>query len=253
MTNKKIYFASDIHLGLCAEKRSYRIDRVFAGWLNEIAADAEAIYIVGDLFDFWFEYKKVVPKGFARVLGKLAELADAGVEIHIFPGNHDMWMFGYLEEELGAIVHHKQPYEVTLCGKRFFIAHGDGLGVGDRSYKLLRRFFTSRFLQRLFAMLHPRIGIGLAHVWSKHSRLSKGVAIPFNGASESLYCFSQDMLKKQHVDYFVFGHRHTPLIIGMEQNASLVILGEWIEGCEYAVFDGEKLELKKYETLDINR
>lgn len=247
MPGKKIYFASDIHLGLCAKGRSLDHDRLFVRWLNEVKEDAEAIYILGDLFDFWFEYKKVVPKGFTRVLGKLAELADSGISIHIFVGNHDLWMFGYLEEELGAKVHREQTYETELYGKRFIMGHGDGLGDNDKGYKLLRRIFTCRFLQRLYAMLHPRIGLGLAHLWSKHSRLSKGVAVPFKGnEEETLYQFAKSTLKSKHVDYFVFGHRHTPIIMEMEQDAFLVILGEWISGCEYGVFDGDRLELKKF-------
>lgn len=247
MSKKKTYFVSDIHLGLRAEERSLDRDRLFARWLSEVAADAESIYILGDLFDYWYEYKTVVPRGFTRVLGKLAELADSGVNIHIFPGNHDIWMFTYFQEELGATVHHKQPYEVVVDGKKFLMAHGDGLGPGDKGYKFLRGIFTCRFLQFLYAMIHPRISMGFAHRWSKHSRLSKGVAIPFRGEEELLYKYTQGVLKEKHIDYFIFGHRHTPLIMSVAEDSSLVILGEWIRGCEYAVFDGEKIELKKFE------
>lgn len=245
MSTKKVYFASDVHLGLRAEVHSLDRDRLFARWLSEAGKDAEAIFLVGDIFDFWYEYKKVVPKGFTRVLGKLAELADKGIPIHIFTGNHDLWMFGYFERELGAIVH-RAPYEVELQGKRFVIAHGDGLGVGDKGYKLLRKAFTSRVLQFFFSMLHPRIALGLAHSWSKQSRLSKGVAIPFKGEDEPLYSYARQVLADRHVDYFVFGHRHTPLMMDMGDNAQLVILGEWIRGNEYGVLENGVLELRKF-------
>ncbi len=247
MGEKKTYCVSDIHLGLRAEEKSLKRDKLFARWLTEAATDAESIYILGDLFDYWYEYKTVVPKGFTRVLGKLAELADSGINIHIFPGNHDIWMFTYFQEELGATVHHKQPYEVDIAGKKFLMGHGDGLGPGDKGYKFLRSIFTSRFCQFLYAMIHPRITMGFAHRWSKHSRLSKGVATPFYGKDELLYKYAQGVLKEKHIDYFVFGHRHTPIIMSVAESSSLVILGEWIRGCEYAVFDEQKIELKKFE------
>lgn len=248
MLRKKTYFVSDIHLGLSAEKKSHDRDKLFTRWLNEVSADAESIYILGDMFDFWYEYKSVVPKGFTRVLGKLAELADSGINIHIFPGNHDLWMFGYFEEEIGATVHHKQPYEVEIGGKKFLMAHGDGLGPGDKGYKFLRKIFTSRILQFFYAMIHPRITMAFAHRWSKHSRLSKGVAVPFKGKDELLYKYAQEELKSKPIDYFVFGHRHTPVDMTVDNtNSTLIILGEWIRGCVYAVYDGEKVELKKFE------
>ena len=247
MSKKKTYFVSDIHLGLRAEERSLNRDRLFARWLSKVADDADSIYILGDLFDYWYEYKTVVPKGFTRVLGKLAELSDSGINIHIFPGNHDIWMFTYFQEELGATVHHKQPYEVEIAGKKFLMGHGDGLGPGDKGYKFLRGIFTCRFLQFLYAMVHPRITMGFAHRWSKHSRLSKGVAIPFRGESELLYKYAQSTLKEKHINYFVFGHRHTPLTMSVAESSVLVVLGEWIRGCEYAIFDGEKVTLKKFE------
>ena len=181
------------------------------------------------------------------MLGKLAELADSGINIHIFPGNHDIWMFTYFQKELGATVHHKQPYEVEISGKKCLMAHGDGLGPGDKGYKFLHSIFTCRFLQFLYAMVHPRITMAFAHRWSKHSRLSKGVAIPFKGKDELLYKYTQEILKESQIDYFIFGHRHTPLIMNVADNSALVILGEWISGCEYAVFDGEKVKLKKFE------
>ena len=247
MSSKKTYFVSDIHLGLRAEAKSLDRDRKFARWLNEVSADAESIYILGDLFDYWYEYKTVVPRGYTRVLGKLAELADAGINIHIFPGNHDIWMFTYFQKELGATVHHKQPYETEISGKTFLMAHGDGLGPGDRGYKFLRKIFTCRFIQLLYAMIHPRITMGFAYAWAKHSRLSKGVATPFQGKNELLYKYTQEVLKEKQISYFVFGHRHTPIIMDVGEGSSLVILGEWIRGCEYAVFDGQKVELKKFE------
>ncbi|MDR0660160.1 MAG: UDP-2,3-diacylglucosamine diphosphatase [Prevotellaceae bacterium] len=247
MGNKKTYFVSDIHLGLRAEKQTLDRDRLFARWLSGVSKDAESIYILGDLFDYWYEYKTVAPRGFTRVLGKLAELADSGINIHIFPGNHDLWMFDYFEKELGAIVHHKQPYEVEIEGKKFLMGHGDGLGPGDKGYKFLRKIFTCRFLQFLYAMIHPRISMGFAHRWSKHSRLSKGVAFPFQGEDEQIYKYAQDILKEKQVDYFVFGHRHTPVMMKVEDKSTLIILGEWIQGREYGTFDGEKFKMKKFD------
>lgn len=245
--NKKIYFASDVHLGLEVHNITAREREIrFVRWLDTIKHDAEAIILLGDIFDFWFEYKKVVPKGFSRTLGKIAEITDSGIPVHFFTGNHDMWAFDYLPKEIGVNLH-KNIFKTELLGKRFFLAHGDGLDATDIGYKRLKAIFSNRVLQRCFAMLHPRIGVGIAHRWSKHSRLSKGLAVDFNGEDEGLYQFAKQTLEIEHFDYFVFGHRHTPVIMELSSNSKFVILGEWISNCQYGVFDGKLMELIKFQ------
>ena len=239
----KYYFVADVHLGLPVGDTQQR-EQCFVAWLDRAAQDAKAIFLLGDIFDFWCEYKKVVPKGFTRTLGKLAELTDRGIEIHFFPGNHDLWTFGYLSEELGIQVHHR-PLEINLNGKLFYLAHGDNIGKMGKGYRCLRSIFTSRFFQKCFAYIHPRWGVAFAHRWSHHSRLSKGVSFPFRYEKEPLYQFAQAHAKEHPIDYFIFGHLHTPIAVPVNERSQLVILGEWIHGCEYAVFDGIGLELRK--------
>jgi UDP-2,3-diacylglucosamine hydrolase len=240
---KKIYFAADVHLGLQAGGNCNERENAFVQWLDKIKTDAEAIFLLGDIFDFWFEYKYVVPRGFTRVLGKIAEITDAEIPVHFFTGNHDMWTFDYLVNETGVILH-KTPYETTVCGKTFFLAHGDGLGNDDKNYKLLKKIFACKFLQRCFAFLHPRIGIGIARTWSRHSRLSKGLAETFTPENDRLLAFAKQKLADTHIDFFVFGHRHTPVQLELQNESLFTIVGEWINGREYAVFDGEKLVIE---------
>ena len=238
----KIYFAADVHLGLHTDTNAVERENAFVQWLDKIKTDAEAIFLLGDIFDFWFEYKYAVPRGFTRALGKLAEITDSGIPVHFFTGNHDMWTFNYLKTEIRLIIH-KKPFEITLHGKKFFIAHGDGLGKGEKNYKLLKRIFACRFFQRCFAFLHPRIGIGIARTWSKHSRLSKNLSEKFNENTDSLFAFAKQKLDNDHIDFFIFGHRHTPIQLQLTDNCLFTIVGEWIKGREYAVFDGENLLL----------
>ena len=252
--NKKIYFLSDFHLGAPDHASSLVREKRIVKFLDEIKMDAVHIFILGDLFDFWYEYKKVVPKGFVRILGKLAELTDAGIKIDFFVGNHDMWMKGYFEKELNIQVHH-HPEEFDLAGKKFFIGHGDGLGPKDHRYKFIKKVFRNKFSQWLFGILHPGFGIGIADYFSSKSRNATGKTDEaFLGEDkEWLIIFSRQMLQTKHYDYFIFGHRHLPIdfklndpeIIGT--GASRYInLGDWIKYNSYAVFDGEKLELKFY-------
>ncbi|MDR0419955.1 MAG: UDP-2,3-diacylglucosamine diphosphatase [Prevotellaceae bacterium] len=241
----KIYFAADVHLGLCAGTDASEREIAFVKWLDKIKTDAEAVFLLGDIFDFWFEYKYVVPRGFVRVLGKITELTDKGIPVHFFTGNHDMWTFDYLQNETGMIIH-KKPFETTLYGKSFFLAHGDGLGKDEKSYMLLKNIFSCRFFQRIFAFLHPRTGIGIAKMWSKHSRLSKGLSETFNENTDILLAFAKQKLNEKHVDFFVFGHRHTPLQLRLPNDSLFTIAGEWINGREYAVFDGENLTMQKF-------
>jgi len=242
----KIYFASDLHLGVPNREKSLERERLFVQWLDEIKVDAEAIYLVGDVFDFWFEYKKVVPKGYIRLLGKLAEISDSGIPIHFFTGNHDMWLFDYLEKEIKVSIY-KDPIKISLKGKQFFIGHGDGLGPGDMGYKIIKTIFRSRICQWLFERIHPNLGISIAEYWSKKSRIANGVKDEkFYGEDELLTQFCKEKMKTTEVDYFIFGHRHLPLEINLGDNTTYINLGEWVNYNSYAVFDGKKIELKRY-------
>ncbi len=241
----KIYFASDFHLGVpdYASSRE-REDKVVA-WLDMAKKDAAEVYLMGDIFDFWFEYDKVIPKGFVRLQGKIAELTDAGIQVTLFKGNHDMWMFTYFQQELGVNIV-SDELVITRGGKQFFLHHGDGLGPGDAKYKILKRFFRSRFCQWLFARLHPNLGMGLANYWSRNSRMANAKKEQFESEDkEWLVQYCREVLRKQHYDYFIFGHRHLPLDIQLNAKSRYVNLGEWMNFFSYAVFDGEDLQLIK--------
>lgn len=242
----KIYFASDLHLGVPNREKSLVREKLFVQWLDEIKNDAEAIYLVGDIFDFWFEYKKAVPKGYVRLLGKLAEISDLGIPIHIFTGNHDMWLFDYLEDEINAHIY-REPIEISMKGKRFFISHGDGLGPGDNGYKLIKKIFKNKLCQWLFERIHPNLGISIAQYWSKKSRIANGEKDEsYYGEKEWLTQFCKEKMKTIEVDYFIFGHRHLPLEVDLGNNTIYINLGEWVNYNSYAVFDGKRLELKRY-------
>lgn len=247
----KIYFASDLHLGTPDESSSVAREKLFVRWLDEVKKDAAQIYIIGDIFDFWHEYETVVPKGFVRLQGKLAELADAGIPIHIFTGNHDLWMFGYLEKELGVKIHYT-PIQKELNGKKFFIGHGDGLGPGDHGYKFIKKVFSNPVCQFLFKWIHPDAGVRLANYFSRKSRYAtdtnEKILEEFKGENnEWLVQFSKSELNKQHYDYFVFGHRHLPLDIQLSDKSRYINTGDWLDYNSYAVFDGINLELKYYK------
>ncbi len=242
-----IYFASDFHLGAPDWETSLIREKKIIAWLNEIEKDAKEIYFLGDVFDFWFEYKHVIPKGFVRLLGKLANLSDAGVKLHFFTGNHDMWLFDYLQKELGAEVYQKIIMR-KIQNSVFFIGHGDGLGPGDLKYKVLKKFFRSKICQWAFARIHPNFGIGLANFLSKRSRISTGDNDEkFLGKeNEWLYQYSKEIKKTLKVDYFIFGHRHLPMELKVD-DATYFNIGEWMKYCTFAVFDGKDLCLKKWE------
>jgi len=242
----KIYFVSDIHLGLHPVAKSRQREKKFVQWLDDIKQDAEALYLLGDIFDYWFEYRKVVPRGFVRTLGKLAELSDRGIDIHFFTGNHDVWVFDYLPTEIGLTVH-SGPLITEIKGKRFFIAHGDGLGPGEPGYKVLLAIFVSRGGQWLYARIHPNSSTAFAHWWSRKSRYSKGVSEAFQGEDkEEQIVFARKILEREYFDYFVFGHRHVAMDINLDGKSHLINTGEWIFGSSYAVFDGQELVLKEY-------
>ncbi len=245
---KKIYFASDFHLGVPGRLSSKERELQIIRWLEYIKPDAGEIFLVGDLFDFWFEYKTVVPKGFVRLLGKLAELADAGIKMHFFTGNHDMWIFDYFEKELN-IPTYRAPIERYFGGKRFLIGHGDGLGPGDYGYKFIKRVFANPLCQWLFERLHPNFGIGLAKFWSNKSRATNTNEAEFYGEDDEwLIAYCREVLKEKKIDYFIFGHRHLPILFDLKENHSWYVnLGEWLNFNSYAVFDGQELELKFFE------
>jgi UDP-2,3-diacylglucosamine hydrolase len=249
MESRKIYFASDFHFGIPNHKESRIREEKFIRWLNEIKTDAKELYLLGDMFDFWFEYDKVIPKGFVRLLGKLAELKDLGIEIHFFKGNHDLWMFGYFQEELGIKVYN-EPIIKEYNGLKFFIGHGDGLGPGDYSYKALKVIFTNRFCQWLFSLIHPDIGISLALLWSRLSRRKnerKKMNEYKGNNKEYLFNFCKDRLSKEHFDYFILGHRHLMLNIELNEKSRYINLGDWISLFSYAVFDGKNITQYQYE------
>lgn len=246
--NKKIYFASDFHLGAPDEVSSFEREKKIIRWLDHISKDAAEIFLVGDLFDFWFEYKRAIPKGFVRLQGKIAELTDKGIPVHLFTGNHDMWIFDYIPKELGVTLY-REPIIRDFFGKQYFIGHGDGLGPGDKGYKFLKKVFANKFCQWCFARLHPNFGIWLAEKSSKTSRAKTGKSDEvFHGEEgEWLVQFCKDYLKDNEMDYFVFGHRHLPLEIPI-QNSIYYNLGEWIHHFTYLEVSSEGVKLKKWES-----
>ena len=245
--DKKVYFASDQHLGAPTPEASFPREQKFVAWLDEVKEDAAAIFLLGDLFDFWFEYKTVVPKGFVRVLGKLAAIRDSGIPIYFFVGNHDLWMKDYFEKELNIPVFHT-PQEFTFNNTKLFIGHGDGLGPGDKGYKRMKKVFTFPFFQWLFKWLHPDIGMRIGHYMSVKNKLISGDedAIFLGEENEWLVQYCKRKLETKHYDFFVFGHRHLPLEIALQKDSKYINLGDWIQHFTYGVFEDNKLVIKKY-------
>ncbi|MNK02201.1 UDP-2,3-diacylglucosamine hydrolase [compost metagenome] len=246
-TGKNIYFASDFHLGVPAGKSSLEREKRIIDWLNHIQKDAFEIYLVGDIFDFWFEYKHAIPKGFVRIQGKIAELVDSGIPVYFFTGNHDMWMFDYFEQELGVKIFREPVYRV-YNGKKIVIGHGDGLGPGDRGYKFIKKVFAAKWSQWLFARIHPNFGIGLANYFSRKSRVATGDSdSKFLGEDQEwLVQFCKEHEKTDPQDYYIFGHRHLPMTIKINERATYINLGEWLNYNTYAVFDGTETTLQEW-------
>lgn len=267
----KIYFLSDIHLGSVSHLKKYEnsdlclvspqrskekelypeheIERKVCRWIDSVKHNAKAIYLLGDIFDYWFEYKNVVPRGFVRFLGKIAEVTDLGVEVHFFIGNHDIWLTDYLQKECGMIVH-REPLVCELYGKKFFLAHGDGLGDRSRSFKIIRAFFHSKVCRKLFAGIHPRWTVSFAHKWSSHSRETGKMADYLGEDKEYLVQFAKKQLEiAPNINYFMFGHRHILLDLQIAANSRVIILGDWISHFSYAAFDGERFTLELFENL----
>lgn len=246
-SNKKIFFASDFHLGVPDYDQSLARERKIVRWLDSVKHEAHSIYLMGDIFDFWFEYKHAIPKGFIRLQGKLAELTDTGIPVIFFTGNHDMWMFDYFTKELNIPIH-RNPIELEINAQKFLIGHGDGLGPGDSSYKILKKFFNSLLCQWLFARIHPNLGIGIAHFWSRKSRISNMKREEkFQGEeNEFLLTYCKELEQKLHHDFYVFGHRHLPLDLKVSDNSRYVNLGEWVHFNTYAEYDGKEIHLKTF-------
>lgn len=243
----KIYFVSDVHLGAPAFQNNHEREMLFASWLDSIDDDVQELYLMGDIFDFWWEYKKVVPRGFTRILGRIANLTDRGIPVHFFTGNHDLWVFDYLPSEVGVEVHYNQIIK-DFSGKKFFLAHGDGLDAEDVGYIRLKKIFTNKRLQWWFSRLHPNFALHIAHRWSGSSRTEKlkKKEKEFNVKNDGMYNFAENYLQHDPVDYFIFGHRHVMINIPIAEKARFILLGDWITNFSYGVFDGEKFELKKY-------
>jgi UDP-2,3-diacylglucosamine hydrolase len=242
---KKAYFASDFHLGAPDFANSLEREKKLVAWLDSISTDCQHLFLVGDLFDFWFEYKHVIPKGHIRFLGKLASLADNGVEIFLFTGNHDMWMFGYLEQQLGARLF-RDSIEIDWNPGSMVVGHGDGLGPGDLSYKFLKKVFRNPFCQWMFGFVHPTVGMGIANAWSRHSRVTNNVDEDFLGEKEFLWVYAKELELTKHHDYYIFGHRHLPLDLPVGDKSRYLNLGEWIHHCRFITFDGKNLTMSEW-------
>lgn len=246
---KKIYFLSDFHLGAPDEQLSLAREKKIVKFLGEIQSSAAAIFIVGDLFDFWYEYRTVVPKGYVRILGKMAELTDAGIPVYFFVGNHDMWMKDYFQKELNIPVYF-EPVPFEFNNKKFLIGHGDGLGPGDHGYKMLKKIFRNPFCQWLFGILPPFFGMGLANYMSRRSRAQTGTTdeVFLGEDKEWLITYCKEVLQNEFYDFFVFGHRHLPIDFRLSDKSRYINLGDWIKFFTYAEFDGQTLELKTYNS-----
>lgn len=247
-SNKKLYFLSDFHLGAPNAAASLEREKAVVAFLESVRHDAGRIIIAGDIFDFWFEYKKAIPRGFTRLLGKLAELTDSGIPIEVFVGNHDMWMRDYFQQELNIPVHY-EPKVYEWNGKRFYIGHGDGLGPGDHGFKFIKKIFRNPLCQWLFGWLHPNLGIGLANYFSRKSREKTGEAdAEFLGADkEWLIIYCKEVLLKEHYDFFIFGHRHYPIDFALNERSRYINLGDWIRNFTYASFDGQDVQLHHWK------
>lgn len=246
LTQKRTYFISDIHLGAPALNNNPEREKLFVDWLTDAGRDADEIYLLGDIFDFWYEYRKVVPRGFVRTLGKIAELTDRGIKVHYFTGNHDVWVYDYLPSETGVILH-REPIIITLGDKTFYLGHGDGLDPNDKGYLLLKRLFTSKTAQFFFSRLHPNIALWFGHQWAKRSRISKGTLPEYveDIEKEGAVQFARSFIHNPPVDYFIFGHRHIFHQKEIKPGVNVLFLGEWFNFFSFAVYDGKSVELRK--------
>jgi UDP-2,3-diacylglucosamine hydrolase len=240
----KIYFASDFHLGLATGSPSVEREKKVVSWLKSVTIDAKEIYLLGDIFDFWWEYRHVVPRGFTRFLGAVSEITDSGIPVHFFTGNHDLWAGDYLSEECGMTIH-KAPLTATFDNKTFHLAHGEGLGTKSKGYKLLLAIFRNKPLQAMYSSLHPSIGMRIGLNWSLNSRLGKGINLEFLGDDkEDLIRYARSVVENEKIDYFIFGHRHLAMTYKLQPGTEIVFLGDWIKNGSYAEWDGKSLTFK---------
>ena len=247
LKEKHIYFASDFHLGLNQPQTSRERESLIVKWLDSIEENCSELFLLGDVFDFWFEYGESVPKGHVRFLGQLAKMSDKGIKIHLFIGNHDMWQKNYLVEEIGLKLYYK-PQVFTFENKKFFLGHGDGLGPGDIKYKIIKSFIRNPFLQFCYSLIHPTLGLRLMKFFSQKNTTSRYQHRIPDIKKEWLVQFSEDTLKSDHIDYFIFGHRHIAIEHTLSNLKSKYInLGDWLDFCTYAMFDGNDLVLKQYD------
>lgn len=246
MNKKKKYYVSDAHLGVDSDYTSAQREALLIQWLNEIKIDAEEINLVGDIFDFWFEYKHVVPAGFSQLFAKLKEISDSGITVNYYTGNHDMWIFDYIPKATGANLIRGTEI-IKIDNKTLYIGHGDGLGPYDKKYNFLKKIFSSKFFQFLFKLIHPEISFRMARAWSSSSRKSHNYPDKINFEDEYLVKYAKIVLEKEDIDFFIFGHRHIPFQTIIGENTLFTNLGDWLINFTYAVYDGEKLELLSYK------
>jgi UDP-2,3-diacylglucosamine hydrolase len=245
--SRKIFFASDFHLGLNAGTPPLDREKKIVRWLDKIEPEAQEIYLLGDIFDFWWEYKLVVPRGFTRFLGKIDSITDSGIPVHFFTGNHDMWIGDYLSKECGIIIH-TDPLTVIYNNKKFHLAHGEGLGTTNTGYKTLLWIFRNKPLRVLYSAIHPSIGVGIGHLWSLNSRLGKGISLEYLGEDkEDLIRYASFLTASDKIDYFIFGHRHMAMKYQMKDGGEIVFLGDWIKYSSYAEWDGNTLNLRMFD------
>ena len=245
-TGKKVYFASDLHLGLPNYEKSLVREKLFVKWLDEVKKDAHSIYLLGDIFDFWHEWKRSAPQGFVRLLAKIAEITDSGIPVHFFTGNHDIWVKNYLPRETGVILH-REEFSTEIFGKKFFMAHGDGLGPGDPGYKLLKKIFTNKILQWFFSRLHPDFSLWIGYSWSQNRRKYERYPVFHGEEGEWLIQYSKEKLKTTHFDFFIYGHRHLPGIHEIGEFSKYINLGDWLSNFTYGEFNGEEFKLKSFK------
>lgn len=245
MESKKVFFISDVHLGLPNHEKSLQRERKLVQWLDQILPQTKALYLLGDIFDFWYEYKHVVPRGYVRFLAKISEFTDQGIPVYFFTGNHDIWAFDYFEKEVGMTII-RDPLTVDISGKTFHLAHGDGLGPSDVGFKLLKWLFTNKTAQLLFSRVHPNFALWLGNSWSRKHRYENDLDdLSYKGLEkEWLVVYAKEKLKTEKIDYFLFGHRHIAVHLKVG-NAEFVNLGDWINNFTFAVFDGEALSLQR--------
>lgn len=244
---KKIYFLSDAHLGSAFHANSIEVERKLCRWFDYVKQDAEAIYLMGDIFDYWFEYKNVVPRGHTRLLGKLSEVSDMGIPIYFFIGNHDIWLTDYLSSECGLIIEKKSVKRI-LKDKIFYLSHGDGLGDEKQSFKFIRKIYHNEFLRVLYAAIHPRWTVAFARKWSNYSRVNGEIIGYLGEDKEHLIKFAKEKLETDpSINYFIFGHRHIMLNLPLKEDSNIVILGDWLQYFSYAEFDGSTVQLKRFD------